>query len=127
MIVRAFVRTGVAAALALAVAGSALADNPDSLLVRSRAAERGGNKGVAERLAQAAIVADPKRATSYVGLADLYMHAGQPDFAGFYYAEALRIDPQNKEATQGLLTADSVTNKATAAARRSLDKEKSGH
>jgi Tfp pilus assembly protein PilF len=120
-------RTVAAAALVLAFSSTALADVSESLLSRSHAAERAGNKDAAERLAQSAIVADPKRASSYVGLADIYMHAGQPDFAGFYYAEALQIDPQNKDAVKGLATADRASKEETAAAERSLDKQKSGH
>jgi tetratricopeptide (TPR) repeat protein len=113
--------------LLLASAGAALADKPESLLARSHAAERAGNRDAAVRLAQSAIVADPQRASSYVGLADVFMHAGQADFAGFYYAEALQIDPQNKEAVQGLETTGRMNKKQAAAAEGSLDKENSGH
>jgi Tfp pilus assembly protein PilF len=121
------VHTGVALVLLLASAGTALADNAESLLVRSRAAARAGNWDAASRLAQSAIVADPKRVSSYVALADLYLHSGHPDFASFYYAEALQLDPQNKEAQAGLAVSDREAKKQTAAAEHSLDKKNNDH
>ena len=119
--------TAVTLALFLASAGTALADNAESLLVRSRAAAHAGNWDSASRLAQAAIVADPKRVSSYVALADLYLHSGHPDFASFYYAEALQLDPQNKEAQAGLAVSDRAAKNQTAATDHSLDKKNNGH
>src|SRR5215469_11492321 len=81
----------------------------DSLLAKSRAAEQAGNRDAALRYAQAAIVADPSRASSYTALGDLYMHSSQSDFASFYYAEALLIDPQDPAAQRGLDLADKAT------------------
>jgi tetratricopeptide (TPR) repeat protein len=115
------------ASILLASPGAAPANYPESLLARSRAAEKSGNKLVAERLAQSAIVSDPLQASSYVGLADLYMREGHADFAGFYYAKALEIDPQNKEARRGLEAADHASAERTAQAEHSLDKEKGSH
>src|SRR5689334_20326426 len=97
--------------------------NADTLLAQSRAAERTGNTTAAIRLAQSAIVADPLHTTSYVTLGDLYLRADQSDFAGFYYAEALEIEPDNKDALKGMAEAD-AHNRQTAAAAGSLDKAK---
>lgn len=121
------VHTGVALVLLLASARTALADNAESLLGRSRAAAHAGNWDAASRLAQSAIVADPKRVSSYVALADLYLHSGHPDFASFYYAEALQLDPQNKEAQAGLAVSDREAKKQTAAAEHALDKKNNDH
>ena len=44
-------------------------------------------------LLQAAIVADPARAASYVALGDLYARHDDPQFAHKYYDEALYLDP----------------------------------
>jgi len=117
----------LALVLVLDSTGTALADNAESLLVRSRAAAHVGNWESASRLVQAAIVADPKRVSSYVALADLYLHSGHPDFANFYYAEALQLDPQNKEAQAGLAVSDREAKDQTAAADRSLDKKNNDH
>ena len=121
------VPTSLALALLLVSAGTALADNAETLLVRSRAAAHARNWDAASRLAQSAIVADPKRVSSYVALADLYLHSGHPDFASFYYAEALQLDPQNKEAQAGMVVSDREAKKQTAAAEHSLDKKNDDH
>lgn len=114
-------------ALLVSPAGFASTSAPDSLLAKSRAAEQAGNRDAALRFAQAAIVADPSRASSYTALGDLYMHASQSDFASFYYSEALAIDPQDPAAQRGLALADKASETATAAAASSLDKNQSGH
>lgn len=124
------VRFVFASALTLALAGPVMADTAESLLARSRSAERAGKFDMATRFAQGAIVADPKNISPYLALADIYMHAGHPDFAGFYYAEALQLDPQSKLAQDGLATADRAANetkKRTTAADRSLDKKNTDH
>ena len=111
----------------MAISGTALADNADSLLSRSRAAEHSGNRDVAIRLAQAAIVADPARAGSYTALGDLYVHAGEAESARFYYGEALTIDPLDTAAQRGLALADRAQKPPTTAAAGSLDKAESAH
>src|SRR5215472_11561194 len=96
----------VVAALLVAPAASASTSAADSLLAKSRAAEQAGNRDAALRFAQAAIVADPSLPASYTALGDLYMRASQSDFASFYYAEALQIDPQDPAAQRGLALSD---------------------
>ncbi len=115
--------------VALLFAPPAFASNStaDSLLAKSRAAEQAGRREAAVRFAQAAIVADPTRPSSYTALGDLYMHASQSDFASFYYSEALQIDPQDPAAQRGLALADKASQTATAAAASSLDKNQSQH
>ena len=115
------------ALLALSSAAAARTESVDSLLARSHEAERSGKKSLAERLAQAAIVADPARAASYVALADLYRRDGHADFAAFYYAEALQLDPSNPEAKEGLAATEQADAAATATADQSLDKKKDEH
>jgi cytochrome c-type biogenesis protein CcmH/NrfG len=114
-------------ATVLASASAAPADTADSLIARSRTAERTGNTNAALRYAQSAIVADPARASSYVVLGDLYLHAAQTDSAGFYYAEALEIDPQNAEALRGMAVTDEAQKTQATAAAGSLDNQKDGH
>jgi hypothetical protein len=124
------VRTSLTAlfiALLLAPAAFASAGGADSLLAKSRAAEQSGNRPAALRYAQAAIVADPSRTLPYIALGDLYMKADQSDFAAFYYAEALEIDPQDQTAQAGLALADKATQTSTAAAASSLDKNRGAH
>ena len=114
---------------AMLLASPALASTSavDTLLAKSRAAEQAGNRDAAVRFVQAAIVADPSRASSYTALGDVYMHASQSEFASFYYAEALTIDPQDAAAQHGLELADKASATATAAAASSLDKNQSQH
>src|SRR5690348_5697099 len=88
----------------------------ESLLAKSRAAEQTGHLEQALRYAQAAIVADPARASTYTALGDLYMRAHDADSAGLYYAEALEIDPADQAAQKGLADAGSAAPPSTAAA-----------
>lgn len=101
--------------------------NPDLMIAKSRSADRAGNRDAAIRLAESAIVADPARASSYVELGDLYMRAEQPDFAAFYYAEALEVDPLDVAVQQDLARADAAAKVSTATAAGSLDKVGSPH
>jgi len=98
----------------------------ESLLAKSRAAEQAGKGEAALRYAQAAIVADPARASTYAALADLYMRQHDADSAGFYYAEALEIDQQYAPAQKGLQDSATQANTSTAAASQSLDKTQNG-
>ncbi len=96
----------------------------DTLLAESKAAEQSGNREKAERLAQAAIVADPTQASSYTALGDLYLRADQSDFAAFYYSEALEVDPTDQAAQRGLVLADRASKAAGASTADSLDKNR---
>ena len=77
---------------------------PDAnvLIAQSRLAAGQGQPELAERLAQAAIVAAPARPQSYIALGDVYAGAGQRDYARNYYELALSIDPQQPEALKAL-------------------------
>jgi len=78
----------------------------DDLMRQAEAASAKGDKDLALRLAQAAIVADPARPATYDLLADLYAGDGDGDFARFYYGEALGIDPSDASATKGTAELD---------------------
>jgi hypothetical protein len=54
-------------------------------------------------------------------LADLYRNSGHDDFASFYYAEALDIDPENRDAKSGLLAGEQALNSKAAVSASSLD------
>lgn len=90
--------------------------DPAALIAQARAASAAGNSQLAERLAQAAIVADPARPSSYVALADIYAADHQPDFARAYYDEALSIDPTDEAASraEAALAREGDTRKAEA-------------
>ena len=120
-------RIFVVAAILSALGGSAFADQADSLLEKSRAAEHEGHLDLAIRMAQAAIVADPARASSYTALGDVYVRADQTEFARFYFGEALVIDPQDADAQAGMTRADRADQTGPAAAARSLDKGPTGN
>ena len=117
----------VVAAALLLVSAPALADTVDSLLAKSQSAARAGHMDTAEHFAQAAIVADPTRASTYAALGDLYAHADQAEFASFYYGEALDIDPQNHAALAGLDHVKTAERSSSAAATPSLDKPSDAH
>lgn len=74
----------------------------DALMRQAEEAKAKGDKDLAFRLAQAAIVADPAKPQTYDLLADLYAGEGQGDFASFYYGEALGIDPSDPTAGRGM-------------------------
>jgi tetratricopeptide (TPR) repeat protein len=120
-------RNFVVAAVLSALGSPAFADQVDSLLQKSRAAEHAGHLDTAVRMAQAAIVADPARASSYTALGNVYARADQAEFARFYFGEALTIDPQDADAQAGLARAESADRTGTAAAARSLDKAPTGN
>jgi Tfp pilus assembly protein PilF len=79
-----------------------VAISADDLMRQAQAASAKGDSDLALRLAQAAIVADPAKPATYNLLADLYVGAGQGDYASFYYGEALGIDPSDAAATRGM-------------------------
>ena len=76
--------------------------DPASLIVQARDAQGKGDMDLALRLAQAAIVADPSRPSSYDALADVYAAAHVPDAARSYYDEALSIDPTDMPAQKAI-------------------------
>jgi tetratricopeptide (TPR) repeat protein len=91
-----------------------VAISADDLMRQADAAQAKGDKDLAFRLAQAAIVADPAKPATYDLLADLYAGEGDGDYARFYYNEALGIDPGDASATKG--TAELDRGKAQQAA-----------
>jgi tetratricopeptide (TPR) repeat protein len=82
------------------------ADPAGDLIGQAQAAHARGEKELAVRLAQAAIVADPARPATYNVLGDLYAADGDADYARFYYHEALNIDPTNGDATRAMAALD---------------------
>ena len=83
-----------------------VAVSADDLMHQAQAASAKGDKDLALRLAQAAIVADPAKPATYDFLAELYAGGGDGDFARFYYGEALGIDPSDAGATRGTAELD---------------------
>jgi tetratricopeptide (TPR) repeat protein len=103
------IRLSIAAAVAasvIAASAPAFAGPVQSLDARARAAEAKGKFDDATMLMQAAIVADPARAASYVALGDLYARHGDPHFAHKYYDQALYLDPTLPAALEGIGKAD---------------------
>jgi Tfp pilus assembly protein PilF len=96
-----------------AAASAQPADPAAALLEQSRDAQSKGEAELAQRLVQAAIVADPARPASYVALGDLYAAAGQSEFARSYYDAALEIDPADLGANRAIAALGSA--RATAA------------
>ena len=89
----------------------------ESLLTQAHAATAKGDTELALRLAQAAIVANPARTSSYVALGDIYAQAGQPDYARNFYDAALGIDPADAGALKALSVLSRSTSTAANAAR----------
>ena len=87
-----------------------------TLMRRARAAATKGNKELAIRLAQSAIVAAPAHTAPYNTLANLYAAQGDTDFARFYYNEALSIDPTDATATEALAALKPVDGQRAAKA-----------
>ena len=87
----------------------------ESLLTQAQAATSRGEIDLALRLAQSAIVADPARTSPYVALGDIYVQAGQPDFARNFYDAALGIDPIDPGALKALSMLDGGSSRVNAA------------
>lgn len=104
----------LAGALLLAAA-PAMADMVETLIARSHAAEIAGKPDEAVMLLQAAMVADPARAPTYVLLGDLYARRNDPLFARKYYDEALFIEPALPKALAGSARADLALGERAAA------------
>jgi Flp pilus assembly protein TadD len=83
-------------------AATASGDTAADFIRQAQAAAAKGDKELAVRLAQSAIVAAPARTAPYDALGDLYAAQGDGDFARFYYNEALSIDPADAAATKAL-------------------------
>ncbi len=81
----------------------------ESLLAQSHAAIAKGDIPLALRLAQSAIVADPRRPHSYVALGDIYAETGQPEFARSFYDAALNIDPVEPAALKAIAALDNTS------------------
>ena len=81
-------------------------DPAGDLIGQAQAAHARGEKELAVRLAQAAIVAAPARPATYNALGDLYAADGDADYARFYYHEALNIDPTDADATKAMAALD---------------------
>jgi tetratricopeptide (TPR) repeat protein len=92
------------------------ADPAGDLIGQSQAAQAKGDKDLAIRLAQAAIVADPARPASYVALGEIYAAAGEADYARFYFNEALSIDPADTNATRAVAALEHGDNQRAAKA-----------
>jgi tetratricopeptide (TPR) repeat protein len=92
--------------------------DPTTLVAQSRDAQSKGDTELALRLAQAAIVADPARPSSYDALADIYAATNAPDFARSYYDSALSIDPTDVTAQKAIAALDrGATDKRSANAQ----------
>lgn len=76
------------------------------LIAQAQAAQSRGEKDLALRLAQSAIVANPGRPATYNALGDLYAADGEADFARFYYRQALTIDPMDAAALKAMAALD---------------------
>jgi Flp pilus assembly protein TadD len=93
-----------------------LASPASSLLSQAQAAQRHGKTELALRLAQSAIVANPADPATYIGLGDIYAHAGDAEFARNSYEKALDIDPQQPIALKAIAALDKDAKPDTASA-----------
>lgn len=114
----------LAGALMLSAA-PALAGNVETLIARSHAAEARGKVDEAVVLMQAAVVAGPARASTYVLLGDLYARQHELHFARKYYDDALDIDPTLPQALAGSGRADLALGDRAAAEAKLARLEKS--
>jgi tetratricopeptide (TPR) repeat protein len=90
---------------------------PDAatLITEAHDASGRGETELAERLAQAAIVAAPARTAGYDALGDVYAASRQPEAARSYYSEALSIDPTDAGALKAMAALDHPGQEAEAA------------
>ncbi len=84
------------------VAAPAPVYSATDLIGQAQAAHAKGEKELAVRLAQSAIVANPALPAAYNALGDLYAADGDAEYARFYYRGALTIDPTDAEATKAM-------------------------
>ena len=86
------------------------------LIDQAQAAQSRGEKELAVRLAQSAIVANPALPAAYNALGDLYAADGDADYARFYYRGALTIDPTDADATKAMAALEHVEDTRAAKA-----------
>ena len=86
------------------------------LIGQAQAAQAKGEKELAVRLAQSAIVANPALPAAYNALGDLYAADGDADYARFYYQGALTIDPTDADATKAMAALERGDNQRAAKA-----------
>jgi Flp pilus assembly protein TadD len=86
------------------------------LIDQAQAAQSRGEKELAVRLAQSAIVANPALPAAYNALGDLYAADGDADYARFYYRGALTIDPTDAAATKAIAALEHVEDTRAAKA-----------
>ena len=86
------------------------------LIGQAQAAQAKGEKELAVRLAQSAIVANPALPAAYNALGDLYAADGDADYARFYYQGALTIDPTDADATKAIAALERGDNQRAAKA-----------
>ncbi|MEO8896496.1 MAG: hypothetical protein ABI450_11505 [Rhizomicrobium sp.] len=84
------------------IAAPAPSLSASELIGQAQAAQARGEKELAVRLAQSAIVANPALPAAYNALGDLYAADGDGDYARFYYRGALTIDPTDADATKAM-------------------------
>ena len=82
------------------------ADPAGALIAQSRTAMQMGDKDLAVRMAQSAIVAAPARTDTYVALGDVYAASGEAEYAREYYDQALNIDPADAGALKAVASLD---------------------
>ena len=90
------------------------ADPAGALIAQSRAAMQMGDKDLAVRMAQSAIVAAPARTDTYVALGDVYAASGEAEYAREYYDQALNIDPMDAGALKAVASLDHAPQQRTA-------------
>ena len=94
------------------------ADPAGALIAQSRAALLQGDKDLAVRMAQSAIVAAPARTDTYVALGDVYAAGGEAEYAREYYEQALNIDPSDAGALKAVAGLDRAPQQRTATRNR---------
>ena len=81
----------------------------ETLLAQAKSAIARGDTDLALRLAQSAIVADPRKPAAYIALGDIYAETGHADFARSYYDAALVIDPSEPAALKAIAALDDTS------------------
>ncbi|MGH6828376.1 MAG: tetratricopeptide repeat protein [Rhizomicrobium sp.] len=92
--------------LPVKAAPGANVDRAVQLMHEAEDARGKGDKALAYRMGEAAIVADPARPSAYDLLGNLYAQDSDADFARFYYNEALSIDPNDPGAMKAMAQLD---------------------
>ena len=79
------------------------AECEDALYLLSMIEQQTGNREAAEELAKAAVRAAPEDAAAHIARGYSHAHAGRPQEAFESFREALRLDPNNEAAREGLI------------------------